>query len=109
MLERIHTTGVTLKEAIAPNQEEIPDDKKAISYPFDLAWEKSMKERKNQTEDIKPLIIKNENLIAVNNEKIQSVDCKMEEKIITESMDALKVLSIQCPIECDSKNNVAND
>lgn len=45
MLERIHTRGASIKEATAPNQEEVPEEQKPISYPFDLAWEKTIQDK----------------------------------------------------------------
>lgn len=46
MLERIRTRGASIKEATAPNQEDVPDEFKPLSYPFDTAWEKSLEEKR---------------------------------------------------------------
>ncbi|XP_017152038.1 serine/threonine-protein kinase RIO3 [Drosophila miranda] len=45
MLERIHTRGASINEATAPNQQECPDELKPLEYPFELAWEKSQRDR----------------------------------------------------------------
>lgn len=78
MLERIHMRGASVKEATLPNPEEIPEEFKPISYPFDLAWEKTMSERQ------RPEVSDNKIEIAIN-----------------ESADALRVLAIQKPVECE--------
>ncbi|XP_055859021.1 serine/threonine-protein kinase RIO3 [Episyrphus balteatus] len=46
MLERIHTRGASIKEATAPNQEEVPDEFKPLAYPFETAWEKSLEDKR---------------------------------------------------------------
>ncbi|XP_055919000.1 serine/threonine-protein kinase RIO3 [Eupeodes corollae] len=67
-LERIHTRGASIKEATAPNQDEVPDEFKPLSYPFETAWEKSQEDRRLAKE------------VAVSN---------------IELTDALKVLSVK--------------
>ncbi|XP_016955011.1 serine/threonine-protein kinase RIO3 [Drosophila biarmipes] len=47
-LEQIHTRGASINQATAPNQEECPDELKPLEYPFELAWEKSQKDREAQ-------------------------------------------------------------
>lgn len=70
MLERIRTRGASIKEATAPNQEEVPDELKPLSYPFETAWEKSQEERRIAKES------------------------KASSKPVVEMTDALRVLSV---------------
>ncbi|KAH8262685.1 hypothetical protein KR026_007141 [Drosophila bipectinata] len=44
-LEKIHTRSASIMQATAPNQEECPDELKPLEYPFELAWEKSQRDR----------------------------------------------------------------
>lgn len=49
MLERIHDKGPSMVIATAPNNEDMPDILKPLSYPFDYAWEKTQEEKLKAT------------------------------------------------------------
>ncbi|XP_053958672.1 serine/threonine-protein kinase RIO3 [Anastrepha ludens] len=77
MLERIHTRGASIAEATAPYQEECPDELKPLTYPFDLAWEKSqcVRRQRKSIESANPLCI----------------------PIVDQAASAMKVLNINAP------------
>lgn len=52
MLERIHTKGLTETMATAQSLDEMPEQVKPLSYPFDYAWSKTQEQKEDETPDI---------------------------------------------------------
>lgn len=69
MLERIYDKGPNMTMATAPNIDQMPDEIKPLSYPFDYAWNKT-KDAKEQSETVSSSTCENVNAI-----KTDEVEC----------------------------------
>ena len=77
MLERIHHRGASSKDANLPDPDDCyGDDQKPLSYPFDLAWEKSLMDK---TSNCPPIVLE-----------------------ATESMKSISLQQQTQPIECET-------
>lgn len=89
MLERIHTKGANIQLATAPNQDECPDYLKPLEYPFDLAWEKTIKQKhKHESE-----LVDTEATSSLN------MECRLQSALNPPLEGSLK---LQKPIAADS-------
>jgi len=52
MLERMHIKGAPVQILTGPDNEEVPEEFKPLSYPFDYAWDKSQELKAIESEKL---------------------------------------------------------